>query len=274
MSRASLGGTNVSVGMNMLDLVKVELIDTHAHLDSADYDADRAAVIARAYAEKVGVITVGVDLSSSEAAVQLAQRHRNIWAGVGVHPHEAKTFNPDVKRRLRELAKNPEVVAIGEIGLDYYRDLSPREVQREVFIEQIELANELGLPVVIHNRESTADLLNILRERRPKRGEIHSFLGDSSLATKFLELGLYLGIGGPLTFTKNEVLRQTVKRMPLDRIIIETDSPYLTPVPHRGKRNEPAYVRYVAAEIARLKGISMEQVAASTTENARRLFGI
>ena len=253
---------------------KPELIDTHAHLDSSDYDHDRAAVIARAFAARVGVITVGVDLPSSEAAVQLAHRHRLIWAGVGVHPHEAKTFTSQVARKLRQLARGEDVVAIGEIGLDYYRDLSPHAVQREALIAQIELANELGLPVIIHNRESTADMLAILRNHRPQRGVIHSFLGDAALAREFLALGLYLGIGGPLTFKKNDVLRQTVTELPLERILIETDSPYLTPVPLRGKRNEPAYVRYVAAEIALLKGITVEEVAAATTENARRLFSL
>lgn len=249
-----------------------ELIDTHAHLDSPDYDADRAAVITRAYAEKIGVITVGVDLPSSAAALALAKRYKFIWAGVGVHPHEAKTFDPDVKEQLCALAKNPEVVAIGEIGLDYYRDLSPREVQRAVLADQIKLANDLGLPVIIHNRESTNDMLVILRNHPPKRGVIHSFLGDIALAREFIDLGLYLGIGGPLTFRKNDIMRHAVKEIPLDRILLETDSPYLTPVPHRGERNEPIYVRYVVEEISRLKGIPAAEVAAVTTENARRLF--
>ncbi len=253
---------------------KPELIDTHAHLDSSDYDHDRAVVIARAFAARIGVITVGVDLPSSEAAVQLAHRHRLIWAGVGVHPHDAKTFDEKVEQGLRELAREGKVVAVGEIGLDYYRDLSPRAVQREALIAQIELANELGLPVIIHNRESTANMLAILRNHRPQRGVIHSFLGDAALAREFLALGLYLGIGGPLTFAKNDVLRQTVTGLPLERILVETDSPYLTPVPYRGKRNEPAYVRYVVAEIARLKGITPEEVAAATTKNACHLFSL
>ena len=253
---------------------ELTLIDTHAHLDSTDYNEDRAAVIARTFADGIGVITVGVDLSSSEAALKLAQRHRFIWAGVGVHPHEAKTFNNEVNEALRELASDPKVVAIGEIGLDYYRDLSPRKVQRDVLAEQIELANQVDLPVIIHNRESTKDMLAILRAHRPRRGVIHSFLGDLDLAREFMDLGLYLGIGGPLTFKKNDILRDAVTRIPLERILLETDCPYLTPVPYRGKRNEPAYVCYVAEEIARLKGITSEQVARLTTENARGLFNI
>ena len=253
---------------------ELELIDTHAHLDSTDYDDDRAALIARTFADGVGVITVGVDLESSEAALKLAKHHRFIWAGVGVHPHEAKTFNNEVSEALRELATDPKVVAIGEIGLDYYRDLSPRSTQRDVFAEQIELANEIELPVIIHNRESTKDMLAILRKHCPKRGVIHSFLGDIDLAREFVKLGLYLGIGGPLTFKKNDILRDAVSQIPLDKILFETDCPYLTPVPYRGKRNEPIYVRYVAEQIARLKEISVERVAKITTQNARQLFGI
>ncbi len=252
----------------------VELIDTHAHLDSSDYNEDRAAVIARTFAERIGVITVGVDLESSEAALNLAKHHRFIWAGVGIHPHEAKTFDSQVANALRELATDPKVIAIGEIGLDYYRDLSPRLTQRDVLTEQIELANEIDLPVIIHNRESTKDMLAILRKHRPKRGVIHSFLGDIDLAREFMAFGLHLGIGGPLTFKKNDVLRDAVARIPFERILLETDCPYLTPVPYRGKRNEPAYIRYIAEEIARLKEISVQRVIATTTENARRLFDI
>jgi len=260
--------------MLIADSSKIELIDTHAHLDSSDYNEDRAVVIARTFAEKVSVITVGVDLSSSKAALKLAQHHRFIWAGAGIHPHEARTFDAQVAKRLRELATDPKVVAIGEIGLDYYRDLSPHSTQRDVFAEQIELANDLDLPVIIHNRESTKDMLAILRAHRPKRGVIHSFLGDIDLAHEFMKLGIYLGIGGPLTFKKNDILRDAVTQIPLNRILLETDCPYLTPVPYRGKRNEPAYVRYVAEEIARVKAIPVENVAATTTENARQLFGI
>ncbi len=253
---------------------ELALIDTHAHLDSSDYSDDRAAVIARTFAGGVGVVTVGVDLESSEAALKLAQHHRSIWAGVGVHPHEARRFNAQVEKRLRELVTDQKVVAIGEIGLDYYRDLSPRSTQRDVLIKQIELANDIGLPVIIHNRESTKDMLAILRGHRPHSGVIHSFLGDIDLARGFIDLGLYLGIGGPLTFKKNDILRDAVSEIPLDKILLETDSPYLTPVPYRGKRNEPLYVRYVAEEIARIKELSIDKAAAVTTENARQLFDI
>jgi TatD DNase family protein len=253
---------------------RLVLIDTHAHLDSSDFNHDQVEVINRATAQGIGVVTVGVDLESSQAALKLAEQNSSIWAGVGIHPHEASTFNSMVEHKLGKLASKHKAVAIGEIGLDYYRDLSPRQTQREAFISQITLANRLNLPVIIHNRESTADMLAILSKHRPSRGVIHSFLGDVDLARQFLDMGLFLGIGGPLTFVKNDALRQALDRISLERIIIETDCPYLTPVPYRGKRNEPSYVRYVAEQIARLKGIPFQEVAKITTCNARRLFGI
>jgi len=253
----------------------MRLIDTHAHLDDRAFDKDRAALIARLYADGIGIITVGASLDSSREAVRLAGRHRSIWATVGVHPHDAKYVTPEVLRGLEELAKSPRVVAIGEIGLDYYRDLSPRDVQRSVFAAQLDLAKKLELPVVLHNRQSTDDLVAILRKvGRAHAGVVHSFLGDAPLAETFLALGLYLGVGGPLTYPANEALRDAVRRVPLERIVLETDCPYLTPVPHRGKRNEPAYIELVAAEIARLRGISIDDVARQTTENALALFGI
>ncbi len=253
----------------------MRLIDTHAHLDDRAFDRDRPALIARLHADSVGVVTVGADPESSRAAVRLAQRHRLIWATVGVHPHGAKYVTPEVLRELEELAKSPRVVAIGEIGLDYYRDLSPRDVQRRVFEEQLGLARKLRLPVILHNRESTDDLLTILRKAGTShRGVVHSFLGDGGLADAFLGLGLHLGIGGPLTYPANAALRDAVRRVPLGRLVLETDCPYLTPVPHRGKRNEPAYIELVAVEIARLRGISSDEVRQATTENALALFGI
>jgi TatD DNase family protein len=253
----------------------MRLIDTHAHLDDRAFDKDRAAVIAGLFAADSGVITVGADLASSREAVRLAERHRSIWATVGVHPHDAKTVTPSVLRELEDLARSPRVVAIGEIGLDYYRDLSPRDVQRSVFAAQLELAKRLELPVVLHNRESTDDLVAILRKAgRTHAGVVHSFLGDLALAETFLGLGFHLGVGGPITYPANAALRDAVRRVPLERIVLETDCPYLTPVPHRGKRNEPAYIEFVAAEIARLRDISIDEVARQTTADALVLFGL
>jgi len=242
------------------------LIDSHAHLDDGRFDKDRAAIVARCFDDGIGIVTIGADLLSSREAVRLASRHRGIWATVGVHPHDAKTVTPDVLTELGQLAS--EAAAVGEIGLDYYRDLSPRDVQRRAFAEQLELARQTNRPVVLHNRESTDDLLAILREAGDQhRGIVHSFLGDAGLAETFLDMGFHLGIGGPLTFPKNGVLRDAVCVIPLDRIVLETDCPYLTPVPYRGRRNEPAYVRYVAEQVAELKGICVEEVARQTVQN-------
>ena len=253
----------------------MRLIDSHAHLDDRAFGKDRAAVIARAFAEKIGVITIGSDLRSSREAVHLAERHRRIWATVGAHPHGAKRIDASTLEEFQQLAKRDVVVAIGEIGLDYYRDLSPRDVQRRVFRQQLGLARRVDLPVCLHNRESTDDLLGILREAGDEhRGVVHSFLGDSDLAREFLDLGLHLGIGGPVTFAKNDALREAVKGVPAERLLIETDCPYLTPVPYRGRRNEPSYVVHVAEDIAGLKGISVEDISRQTTQNAVRLFGL
>jgi len=253
----------------------MRLIDTHAHLDDRAFDKDRPALIARLHADGVGAVTVGASLDSSRGAVRLAERHRLIWATVGVHPHGAKYVTPKALHELEDFAKTPRVVAVGEIGLDYYRDLSPRDVQRRAFAEQLELARKLKLPVVLHNRESTDDLVDILRKAgRSHVGVVHSFLGDLVLAETFLGLGLHLGVGGPLTYPANEALRDAVRRAPLDRLVLETDCPYLTPVPHRGKRNEPAYIEFVAAEIARLRDISIDEVARQTTANALALFSL
>lgn len=251
----------------------LELIDTHAHLDASDFAKDRATIIARACGERIGILTVGADLPSSRAALDLAARHRNIWPAVGVHPHDAKTLDRQALEELERLA-GEGAVAIGEIGLDYYRNLSPPSAQRRAFADQLDLAKSLDLPVIIHNRESTKDLVAIFRKHPPRCGVIHSFLGDRALAEVFLDLGLYLGIGGPLTFNKNDALREAVVTAPLHRLLVETDCPYLTPVPHRGKRNEPAYVRYVAEEIAALRGVPFSKIAAATTRNASALFSL
>jgi len=253
----------------------MRLIDSHAHLDDRAYNADRAAVIARAFAEGIGIVTIGSDLRSSRDSVRLAERHRRIWATVGAHPHGAKSADARTLAEFEGLAKRDAVVAIGEIGLDYYRDLSPRDVQRRVFAQQLALARRVELPVCLHNRDSTEDLLSILRDAGDgHRGVVHSFLGDAHLAQEFLDLGLHLGIGGPVTFAKNDALREVVRQIPMDRLLVETDCPYLTPVPYRGRRNEPANVAYVAEQIANLRGIGIEVVAERTRENAVRLFDL
>lgn len=249
------------------------IIDSHAHLDFPPFDPDREAVIARArVAGMVAILNVGADLESSRASVALARQHDFIYAAVGIHPHDAETMTPAVLEELRHLARCPKVAAIGEIGLDYYRDLSPRPVQRQAFADQLALAAEVGLPVIIHCRDAWADTLAILRGWSG-RGVLHSYSGGPERLEEVLALGFSVGISGPVTFPNAHRLRAVVATVPLDRLLVETDCPYLTPEPYRGRRNEPAYVWYVAGAIARARGMTAEEVAQITTENARRLFG-
>lgn len=248
------------------------LVDSHAHLDFAEFEPDREAVMARARAVGVvAVLNVGADLESSRAAVALAERYDFIYAAVGIHPHDASTLTPSGLEELRALARHPKVVAIGEIGLDYYRDLSPRPVQRQAFADQLALAAELGLPVVIHSREALNDTLAILRGWTGG-GVLHSYSGGPERLEEVLTLGVSIGISGPVTFANAHRLRAVAAAVPLNRLLIETDCPYLTPEPYRGRRNEPAYVWYVAGAVARVRGISAEEVAHITTENAAHLF--
>ena len=252
----------------------MHLIDSHAHLDSPKFDGDREAVVERAReAGLVAILNVGGDLASSRAAVALAERYGFIYAAVGVHPHDARTVTPAVLDDLRTLSRHPKVVAIGEIGLDYYRDLSPRPVQRQAFADQLALAAELGLPVIVHSREALDDVLAGLRGWEGT-GVLHSYSGGLERLEEVLELGFSIGISGPVTFPKAERLRAVAEAVPLERLLVETDCPYLTPVPYRGRRNEPAYVRYVAQAVARARGMEAEPLARATADNARRLFGI
>ena len=261
------------------------LIDTHAHLDFSQFDADRQEVITRAQEAGVEIIVnAGAGLEASQAGVALAETYPQVYAAVGVHPHEAKTLNEDVLEKLQALAQHPKVVAIGEIGLDYYRDRSPRPVQRQAFQQQLTLARELGKPIIVHDREAHKDVMNMLRRwvqsyqssvisHRPV-GVMHCFSGDLAMAREVIAMRFYISIPGPVTFTNARRLPELVRALPLERLLVETDCPYLTPHPHRGKRNEPAYVRLVAEAIAQIKGIPLEQVARITTANARALFGL
>jgi TatD DNase family protein len=256
------------------------LTDTHTHLDFPEFDGDREQVIERALAAGVkAMINVGADLASSRAAVALAETYPQIYAAVGVHPHDAKTLTDEVLEELRQLAQHPKVVAIGEIGLDFYRDLSPRDQQRQAFHQQLRLAREVGKPVIIHDREAHAEVMSILRHwgegnYRQPAGVLHCFSGDLAMAREATKLGFYVSIAGPVTFENARRLRELVHQMPLEKLLIETDCPFLTPYPHRGKRNEPAYVRLVAEAIARLKGMPVEEIARITSDNAQTLFGL
>jgi TatD DNase family protein len=254
------------------------LIDTHTHLDDARYKDDREAVITRA--REAGVeafVTIGCDVTTSQAAVALAQQYPFVYASIGVHPHEVRHIGDGWYDEFRRLAQNKKVVAYGEIGLDYhYNHSSPKE-QRERFREQIQLARELALPVIIHTREAQEDTIAILKDEKASEigGVFHCFSGDAWLAKDALELGFYLSFSGILTFQNAAMLREIATTVPLDRLLIETDCPYLTPTPHRGKRNEPAYVAQVAKQLATLHpGLSEEDIGRTTAENARRLFKI
>jgi len=257
----------------------IGLVDSHCHLDSPQFDADREGVIGHSAESGVTrVVNPGVDVPSSRAAVALAQRHESIYAAVGIHPHDAKTLDAVALEELKRLARSPKVVAIGEIGLDYYRDLSPRDVQRRAFKVQLEMAAKLGLPVIVHDRDAHDDVLMILRDWHSglaaRVGVLHSFSGDVPRAERTLAMGFFIGVSGPVTYKNADRLRQVVRAVPLERLLIETDAPYLTPQPRRGQRNEPAYVRMVAQAVADVRGLMLEQVTAQTTANAGVFFGL
>lgn len=252
------------------------LFDTHAHLSDKQFDRDLEDVITRAK-ETFGVsriLNIGYNRETIATCLQLAETYDFIYAAVGWHPHDAEAMEDGDIEWLERLATHRKVVALGEMGLDYYRDYAPRDVQADVFRRQIALAKSVRLPVVIHNREATDDVIRILREEKAEDvgGVMHCFSGDWETAKQCLDLGFYIGIGGPVTFKKSEQLREVVRRLPLDRLVVETDCPYLAPEPRRGRRNETGYVRYVAEKIADIRGLSVEQLAAVTTENACRLF--
>lgn len=253
----------------------MKLIDSHAHLDDRRFNDDRAQVIERALQNDVQlIINAGADLASSKRSIGLAAQYPFVYATVGVHPHDAKDVPADYLQQLEAMAGQPKVLAIGEIGLDYYYDHSPRDVQREVFIAQLRLAKKLKLPVVIHLRDAYGDFLQIMRQEKlsPIAGVMHCFSGSLEVAQECLAMGFYISFAGPVTFKNANKLKEVAQGLPLDRILIETDCPYLTPTPYRGKRNEPAYVRYVAEEIARLQGTTPEAVGEAVWRNVHRLF--
>ncbi|WP_448592490.1 TatD family hydrolase [Thermoflexus hugenholtzii] len=252
-------------------------IDTHCHLDDPAFDPDREEILARARAAGVETLILpGIEPESIPRALALAERDPRLYVAVGIHPHVASTFSPQALAQLRIWVQHPRVVAIGEIGLDFYRDRSPREVQREAFRAQLELAGELGLPVIIHQREAREAVMEELERwiaaRPGARGVLHAFSGDPATARIAVAWGFFLGIGGPLTYPRAEGLREAVKAIGLDGLVLETDAPYLPPQPYRGQRNEPAYLRDVAEALAQLLGLPVEQIARQTTVNACRLF--
>ena len=249
--------------------------DTHSHYTDEAFDADRDETIAAVYNSGVELImNASSDLESSLKALELAEKYPYIYATVGWHPHDAKTFNDESGELIRQWCKLSKVRAIGEIGLDYYYDLSERDVQREVFTRQMELAKELNMPVVIHDREAHADCMEIIRKFPEVRGEFHCYSGSAEMAKEILNMGWYLGFTGAITFKNARKSHEVIDICPIDRIFIETDCPYLAPVPHRGKRNDSRNLPYMAQTIAEVKGLRADEIANITKENGRRFFAI
>lgn len=251
------------------------LVDSHAHIQLDAFAADREEVLENAQEDGVhSILTVGFDAETSRGAIKLAEQYEQIFATVGMHPHDAKVFNDETSKIFRSLADHPKVIALGEMGLDYYRDLSPRSIQKKAFEQQLDLAEDKNLPVVIHNREAYHDIIPILQARRGRiRGVMHCFSGEVETMRQSLDLGFYIGIGGPVTYRKSHALQEVAREVPADRLLVETDCPWLAPQFRRGKRNEPAYVRAVAAKIAELRGVTLDDIGATTTRNFETLFG-
>lgn len=253
------------------------LFDTHTHLDARQFDADREGVIDRAREAGVELmVNIGCDRKSIPTTIALAERYPFIYAAVGWHPVDSIDMNPEDLEWIERLTSHPKVVAIGEIGLDYHWDTSPKDVQHRVFREQIRLARKVKKPIVIHNREAHEDVIRILQEEGASEvgGVMHCFSGSKESAKQCLDMNFYISFGGPITYKNARVPKEVLEMVPMDRLLIETDSPYLTPHPNRGKRNESSYVALVAQAAAEIKGISVEELAQITTENGKICFGI
>jgi TatD DNase family protein len=251
------------------------LIDSHAHLEMKDFDSDRKDVIERARLAGVDfIVTVGTNPGLSRKALSIARQYENIYATVGIHPHDVSVASDKSLDELKALAEDPKVVAYGEIGLDYFRNISPREKQIEMFAKQLDLALELKLPVIIHDRDAHEQTLRMVKASGVRLGVFHCFSGDWAMARQCIDLGFYISVPGVVTFDKSKVLQEVVRQAPLDSILLETDCPYLTPVPHRGKRNEPSFIIHTAKKVAEIKGMSWEDLAQAAAVNTRKLFRI
>lgn len=253
------------------------LIDTHCHLDMSAYEADFEAVLERALAAGVTrIISVGIDLASSRLAIALAEKYPGVYATVGVHPHNVAELSAADYTQLQTLCRQAKVVAYGEIGLDYVKNYAPVALQKEHFARQVNLARELQLPLVVHDREAHAEIMEILEAAAPfpAGGVMHCFSGDVAFARRVLALGFHISIPGVVTFAKAEMLQEAVREIPLNSLVLETDGPFLAPIPQRGKRNEPSLLVHIARKVAELKGVSFAEVARQTTMNAVRLFGL
>ena len=253
----------------------MELFDSHLHLDDAAFADDVDGVVARAAAAGVvGMTTVGTDVASSRAAVALAERWPIVYAAVAVHPHEAGRITPEVVAELEALAARPKVVAVGETGLDYAKDDGSREVQRRAFIEHIRIGRKRNLPLIIHCRAAHSEVLEILGRELPRGVVMHAFSGSADIARRCIDRGYVISLAGPVTFRNARTAAEVAREVPLESLLVETDAPVLTPDPFRGRRNEPAYVRYIVQRIAELRGRAAEEIAAATTANARRVYGV
>lgn len=252
---------------------KIRLIDSHCHIDNERFDEDRDEVLERIKENLEFAVNIGYDLKSSKKSIELSEKYDFIYAVVGVHPTDITGYDDELEKRIEELAGNPKVLAIGEIGLDYHWMTEPKEKQQEIFRKQIEIARRVGKPIVVHTREATRDTLDILKEYPDVRGILHCYPGSFESAEEIMD-NYYFGVGGVLTFKNSKKLKETVEKLPMDRIIVETDCPYLTPEPYRGKRNEPIYVEYVAQKIAEIKGISYEEVVRISNENTKKAYNI
>ncbi len=250
------------------------IFETHAHYDDEKFDEDREELISSLFREhNIGyIINAGCDMKSSYAGLELSRKWKNFYAAVGIHPHSADELNDENSETLRKLSADPKAVAIGEIGLDYYYDFCDREVQRDCFKRQLELAAEVELPVIIHSREAAAETFNIIKESGVRQGVIHSYSGHTEMALEYIKLGFYIGVGGMITFKNAKKSLEVVRNIPLERILVETDSPYLAPVPVRGHRNDSQNLRYIIDKISEIKQISPEKTEKTTLNNALTLF--
>lgn len=257
----------------------MNLFDSHAHLTDERFDGDRDEVVARMAESGVArCLLIGDAATDAAPALEMAARCGNMWAAAGLHPHDASLWDAALEERLRAWLAHPKCVALGEIGLDYHYDLSPRDVQRAVYEAQLDIALELGLPVILHIRDAHGENTDLLRGRvragRMPRGVMHCYTGSWESAKEYLDMGLYLSLSGAVTFKNAPKLSQVAQNLPADRLLVETDCPYMAPVPMRGRRNEPAFVRYTAQRVAELRGVTLEELADQTARNAMALFGI
>ncbi len=249
------------------------IFDSHAHYNDKRFDDDRDALLSQMLQKDVcGIVNCGTDLASSRYSLALAEQYDGVYAAVGFHPEDLEHVDRDYDECVKLLAHD-KVVAVGEIGLDYYWDAFPRPVQQEWFVRQMQLAKERNLPVIVHDRDAHEDTLTLLKKERPQ-GVLHAFSGSAEMAKEVLNLGMYIGLGGVVTFHNARKTVEVAQMIPLDRLLLETDAPYMAPVPFRGRRNDSTYIRFVAARIAELRGMDTEEILDITTENAKRLFGI